>query len=118
MRPDHNCEPIYCHICESMPLPGERLNRQPTPEDVTRWQPFADKMVEVRKVLDEADTLIGKLICTLDGNDHTSLALAQTLSRKMEVARMAADIRHPVEQHWSGGPIQNSGPNTLRWRYL
>jgi hypothetical protein len=95
------------------------MRRQPTLEDVARWQRFTDKMKEASKLLSEAYAMIGiEILPSLDGNDTTSFDLIKKIDAKLEQARMAAYIEHPVEQHWSGGPKDAPWPNTLRWRYL
>lgn len=94
------------------------MKRQPTVEDVKRWQRFTEKMAEARKALDEANVIIGlEIIPSLDGDDQTSFDLIKTIDERLERARMAAYIEHPVEQHWAGGPKDAPWPNTLHWRY-
>lgn len=93
------------------------VRRQPTQADVARWQKFADKIAEARKLLTEADTILGlEVIPSLDGDDTTSFDLVKRIGDRLEQVRMACWIEHPVESHWAGGP-KDAPYFSLSWRH-
>lgn len=93
------------------------MKRQPTQADVVRWQKFVDKVAEARKLLAEADTILGlEVIPSLTGDDTTSFDLVKRIGDRLEQARLAAWIEHPVASHWAGGPVDAPFPNTYSWR--